>query len=354
MNIPRWAKIGLCITGALMIYHTNTFAHKRYGKAKYLEMHPLRVYGDGTCADNISISEGLIEKAKTMRQQCQDSASPLRTYGSWGARIATVTTHFSSPDDPQRFYQKAIETHILHNLVHGSQLHVLCTPIIDHMWNKQAFIQFVLLSELAKPPQQRLEWIFWADRDTIVLDYCRHPASYIPAKLHRSYSPGTEPSKEQNINLLITQDTRGLNAGVFMIRVSEWSVNFLSDVIAFRHFKPDVELPFDEQTAMEQLLLEGRYKNNVVYIPQPWLNTYAWDNAQDFMSRKDVEGLDDWASRRGDFLIHFAGNEDKELNIVEYSLVGDKIFNIWETRDMLRDVSMDIERFWGNRSNGPG
>ncbi|KAK8912719.1 hypothetical protein VCV18_012057 [Metarhizium anisopliae] len=253
MNIPRWAKIGLCITGALMIYHANTFAHKRYGKVKYLETHPLRVYGDGTCADNIRISQGLIEKAKTMRQQCQDSASPLRTYGSWGARIATVTTHFSGPDDPQRFYQKAIETHILHNLVHGSQLHVLCTPIIDHMWNKQAFIQFVLLSELAKPPQERLEWIFWADRDTI-----------------------------------------------------------------------------------------------------PWLNTYAWDNAQDFMSRKDVQGLDDWASRRGDFLIHFAGNEDKELNIVEYSQVGDKIFNIWETRDMLRDVSMDIERFWGNRSNGPG
>lgn len=354
MNIPRWAKISLGIAVAVLIYNTNVFVRHRYGHVKWLETHPLQVHGDGTCADSIRVSESLIEKAKGMRQQCQNSASPLRAYGSWGTRIATATTHFSNPDNPQRFFQKGIETHILHSLIHGSRLHVLCTPIIDHMWNKQAFVQSILLQELAKPPQERLEWIFWADRDTVILDYCRNPASYIPAKSHRSYNAATEPTKEQNLNLLITQDTRGLNAGVFLIRVCDWSVNFLSDVIAFRHFKPDVELPFDEQTAMEQLLQEDRYKDNVAYIPQPWINTYAWDTAEDFMNRKHVEGLDDWAARKGDFLIHFAGNWNKELNLVEYADVGEKMFNIWQTRDILRDVSMDIDYFWGNFSNGQG
>ncbi|KHN94098.1 galactosyl transferase GMA12/MNN10 family protein [Metarhizium album ARSEF 1941] len=349
MKIPRWAKVGLCVAGALTMYSVDTFRHRRYGKVQHVEARPLRTYGDGTCADGISVSRALIEKATTMRQQCQDSPSPLRAYGTWGSRVATVTTHFSSRQDPQRFYQKALETHLLHNLVHGSQLHVLCTPIVDHMWNKQAFVQSVLLSELAKPPQERLEWIFWADRDTVVLDYCRHPTSYIPAKAHRrGYGQGAD---ERDINLLITQDSRGLNAGVFMIRVAEWSVNFLSDVLAFRHFRPEVELPFAEQTAMERLLQEDPYKRNVVYIPQHWLNSYALDSAADFAGRKDAEGLEDWVARRGDFLIHFAGNDDKKLNIIEYADVGERIFNIWETRDILRDITMDIEPFWGNHSN---
>lgn len=352
MSIPRWAKVFLGITAAVIIYNANIFIHKRYGTVKWLETHPLQIHGDGSCADTIRVSESLIEKAKTMRQQCQNSASPLRTHGSWGTRIATATTHFSNPKDPQKFYQKGIETHILHSLIHGTRLHVLCTPLIDYMWNKQAFVQSILLDELSKPPQERLEWIFWADRDTVILDYCRNPASFISPKSHRSHN--AEPTKEQDINLLITQDSRGLNAGVFLIRVTEWSVNFLSDVIAFRHFKPDVDLPFSEQTAMEQLLFEDRYKDNVAYIPQPWINTYAWDTAQDFMSRKEVDGLDDWASRRGDFLIHFAGNGNKELNLVEYSSVGEKIFNIWQTGDILRDVSMDIEYYWGNYSNADG
>lgn len=179
-----------------------------------------------------------------MRRLCDSNA---KTH-EWGL-------DFSDPNNPETFYRQSIRSHLLHNLVQDTQLHILCAPIIDDMWNKQAFRQLLLLNEMAKPPQERLEWIFWADRDMIILDYCRSPASFIPEAI-RSNNATSNTAQDRDTNLLITNDHNGLMAGVFIIRVCEWSVNFLSDVISFRDFKPDIHLTFSEQTAMELILQE--------------------------------------------------------------------------------------------------
>lgn len=39
--------------------------------------------------------------------------------------------------------------------------------------NKPAFILNLLMQEMLKPAHQRLEWIQWVDRDTLILDPCR-------------------------------------------------------------------------------------------------------------------------------------------------------------------------------------
>lgn len=122
-------------------------------------------------------------------------------------------------------------------------MHVLCAPIIDGMWNKQALILSVMLQEMEKPPQDRLEWIFWADGDTVVLDKCRDPLTFIQPPTER---PGFDRDGYQidtRIDLVIAKDHNGLNAGVFLARVSRWSIDFFSDVLAFRDFRPEVDLP---------------------------------------------------------------------------------------------------------------
>ncbi|QLI70630.1 uncharacterized protein G6M90_00g068290 [Metarhizium brunneum] len=296
------------------------------------------MYGNSSFMDSITASTNLSQKAMLMRQQCKDSLLDTR--------IATATAHFSDANNPETFYQQSIRSHLLHNIIHGTQLHVLSTAIIDYMWNKQAFIQLLILNELVKSPQERLEWIFWADRDTVILDYCRSPASFIAEEI-RSNNETTDTTQGPDINLLITNDHNGLMAGVFIIRVCEWSVKFLSDVLAFRTFRPGVDLPYHEQTAMEILLKEDKYKENVAYIPQHWINNYRGDTAEDFVNRSDASDMAYWVARRGDFALHFAGSGNKSGNIMEYAGVGEEVFDAIHGGSILRNISMDIEEFWG-------
>jgi len=62
------------------------------------------------------------------------------------------------------------------------------------------------------------------------------------------------------INMLVTNDRHGLNNGCFLIRINPWSVKLLSSVIAFHTFKPDVKLQYSEQSALEEMIEDVRFK----------------------------------------------------------------------------------------------
>ncbi|KEY74774.1 hypothetical protein S7711_06672 [Stachybotrys chartarum IBT 7711] len=136
--------------------------------------------------------------------------------------------------------------------LYSSQLHVLRGRIVDESWNKPAFILSILLSEMSKSEDERLEWLFWVDRDVIILNACRSPNSFLPPQLQTEGEDGkmqemaAEPG---HIQLLVTQDWNGLNNGVFFLRVGRWVVDLLSAILSYRYYKPDVDLPFTEQSA---------------------------------------------------------------------------------------------------------
>jgi mannan polymerase II complex MNN10 subunit len=44
------------------------------------------------------------------------------------ARIALVTSHFGTITE---HYQKAFRTHLVHSLIDGNEIKVMCDPIID-------------------------------------------------------------------------------------------------------------------------------------------------------------------------------------------------------------------------------
>lgn len=203
---------------------------------------------------------------------------------------------------------------------------------------------------MAKPSEERLEWLFWADRDSVILDFCRDATDFLGPHKLAAISPREDSSLKERINLLIANDHNGLNSGTFIVRVDKWSINLFSDILAFPRYKPDILLPFSEQTAMELVLKWDEYKDNVRYTPQHWFNAWPQEEgkAQEFITRDNTSGLEDWALRRGDLIVHFAGSQDKEGEVEGYTEAGHQIGNVWESGRVQRDVSTEIRDFWSD------
>ena len=53
-----------------------------------------------------------------------------------------------------------------------------------------------------------------------------------------------------HIHAVVTNDHRGLNNGVFFLRVHEWSVWLMTACLGTEIFEPGIELEFGDQSAM--------------------------------------------------------------------------------------------------------
>ncbi|KAF2996193.1 hypothetical protein E8E13_000925 [Curvularia kusanoi] len=281
-------------------------------------------YGESTCLpqDETNLAENSVAKRGLCRKY-----SPFLTRQM---RIATVTAHFGTPKE---HYQQALQTHLLHSLIHGTETHVLCDAIVDDLWNKPAFILRLLMDEMMKPDEERLEWIMWVDRDTIILDQCRPASSFLPRYSNETY-------------LLVTNDFNGLNNGVFMLRVNSWAVELFNTILAFRHYKPEVELRFTEQSAMELVIKEDQFKDKIKFVPQYWFNGYPEGEPEKFKDRRDQNDLQEEHVRRGDFLVHFAGLPGKGKAIRGWLDMLAQLEDVWKTKSAQRDVDRDIAAFW--------
>jgi mannan polymerase II complex MNN10 subunit len=230
----------------------------------------------------------------------------------------------------------------------------MCDPIIDDLWNKPAFILNLLMREMLKPAKERLEWIMWVDRDTMILDQCRPISSFLPPEDPRSWWGGNQAKLEHDtsnrteVNLLTTSDWNGLNNGVFILRVNQWAISLFTAILAFRHYNPSVHLPFTEQSAMEHVMQTEPFKHQTQIVPQHWFNAYDYGGAMMFALRENVHGLSEEKARRGDFLVHFAGQGNKAKLIGEYKNMLQGLPNVWQEGSTQRDSEKDIADFWKN------
>ncbi|KAF4340112.1 galactosyl transferase gma12 mnn10 family [Fusarium beomiforme] len=307
-------------------------------------IHP---HGGNQCLPYLNSS--LLTEAKTIRNACRH----MPPYLSTDVRIGRVTAHFGSV---QEHYQKALRTHVLHSMIHGDSIEVMCTPVVDSLWNKPAFILSLLLDEMVKPSQERLEWLFWVDRDTLILDQCRPLSSFLPPhdseesdEIEDADDTETERKEEtkyDGIHLLVTNDWNGLNNGVFFVRVNQWAIDLFSDIAAFRYYRPNVSLPFTEQSAMEIVMNEPKFKPNVQVVPQEWFNAYPKGSATDFDEKTNEDDLRDYHARRGDFLLHFAGRGGRDKLINEWIEMLGSTRSIWPKEEVQRNASTSIRGFW--------
>lgn len=80
------------------------------------------------------------------------------------SRIAKVTMLYGSTNE---LYERALRTHERHNENFGYPMHVLREQILPGWgpmgyWNKPSYLLSLVLSELAKPEEERSEWLMYA------------------------------------------------------------------------------------------------------------------------------------------------------------------------------------------------
>jgi hypothetical protein len=112
--------------------------------------------------------------------------------------------------------------------------------MLPGLWSKHAFLLTILGAELAKPAAERLEWLFWHDRDTILMNPNVPLEVFLPPN--------------QDVNLVVTNDRHGLNNGVFLVRVNEWAVRLFAAALSLKEYNPDIQLKYSEQSAMEETI----------------------------------------------------------------------------------------------------
>lgn len=293
-------------------------------------------YGPTKCMPTFDDS---LKKAAIERNRSCTAHAPFPAEESRRVAFASITT-----GKPLEAYQRAILSQMFHSAVHGSSMYVLCEQIIDSTWNKIAYLLNLVINEMLKPEDERLEWMMWIDRDAIVLDACRPLSSYIP--------PAT--SEFDKIQLITNNDAIGLNNGVFLFRVSQWSVSYFNTVLAYRYFRPDDDLQLAEQSGMEKIMQEEKWKDSVVRVPWYWFNAYPDEenSVEKYKEGLEPEDLEWFRARRGDFIVHFAGDDGRSGRMLEWLNMLQEIGNVWEKGNIKRDISEEIQEYWASWKNG--
>jgi galactosyl transferase GMA12/MNN10 family len=162
-------------------------------------------------------------------------------------------------------YERALETHIRHAERWGYPMYVGRENAADGMFNKIAYILNIVLQELYKPAEDRIEWLFYFDADTIIMN------KEIPLHIF-------EPVADyDHINYIAARDWNGLNAGVLILRVHPWTVQLLTRTMTYKHYHPDESYVFEEQTILARLTEEDpEFHREALYMPRPWFNAYFY------------------------------------------------------------------------------
>ena len=165
----------------------------------------------------------------------------------------------------------------------------------------------------------------WFDADTVILNPLVPLETFLP------------PSDFDHIHFLGAKDWNGFNAGVFFIRINQWSVDMLVEVMAEPILRPDVDHPFLEQGDMARTFDKPKYRDNVLYQPRHWYNAYSKGDDDD----KDPE------VRLGEMQIHFPG-----LGGSKEQFMGNWLDKVETTRDWSKSLkntsySKEIPAFWG-------
>ncbi|KAI9761304.1 MAG: Xanthine phosphoribosyltransferase 1 [Chaenotheca gracillima] len=252
--------------------------------------------------------------------------------------IAKVTMLYGKYNEA---YHRALQGQAAHTQKHRYPLFALEQELVDGLWSKPSYMLHILLVELQKPEEERLKWIFWFDADVIITN------PNVPLEVFLPPEKGFE-----HINILTTVDHKGLNDGVFFMRVCNWSAKLMASVVAVQFLRPEVKLKYAEQSAMEHLIdNEQIFHAPTLIVPQRWFNAYMgprFTNGTVFPNRR-IKGN---SVKDGDVLVHFAGHgETKQermlalLNALDDPVEREK----WEVPFEETGLRKEVRDFWAEQ-----
>jgi galactosyl transferase GMA12/MNN10 family len=168
-------------------------------------------------------------------------------------------------------------------------------------WSKIRAVRRLLLEE-------NCSWVFWMDADTIIMDSSRPLQTWIP--------------KSPSYHLVITKDLQEpqYNNGVWFLRNSPWSLQFLEDWWKLTSFVQPVGKPNSGDQASMNALLRSRKEwgddtTHVAVPPQCSFNSFTKMVAHNEHPVKNLINQSYYHSEYyfhdGDFLAHAAGVENK-------------------------------------------
>ena len=184
-----------------------------------------------------------------------------------------------------------------------------------------SFSQFTL--ELPLISQNSTSWV---DADTVLMNPKVPLDIFLP------------PPEYPHIHLLCTRDPRYINNGVFFIRVNPWSINFMSAILAFPTFQPDVPLEYKDQTAFGELLKHPAFAKNHILVPQRWFNAYQRELDDDQQRSFQIN--------RGDLLVHFPGVPHRDEKMRGFIDRAERHLPEWELEVGNTTLPREIEEFW--------
>ena len=150
------------------------------------------------------------------------------------------------------------------------------------------------------------------------------------------------PPPFSHIHLLLTEDPRGINNGVFLIKVNSWSIDLIAAVLAFPTFRPDVELVYRDQSAMIEVLKEKRFQKNHLLVPQRWFNAYQAE-------QEDEEKTWNFQVRHGDLLVHFAGVGNRDERMRWHLDMAEKHLPEYELELASTSYPTEIKEYWAEQ-----
>ncbi|KAK3393970.1 galactosyl transferase gma12 mnn10 family protein [Podospora didyma] len=298
------------------------------------------------------------------------------------SRIAKVTVAANKLDSD--VIHRALLTHERHNALHGYQHHIAYQEAVSGLiendrqrrprgaWTKPAYLLSILVSELQKPEEERLEWVFWFDADTVIMNY------ETPLEI---FLPPANATGVENVDLVITSNWDGLNSGVFALRVNHWSVSFLSAVLAYPIYRSDrlATDRFRDQSAFQFLLQNKthsplatapmRSKDHWVEVPMRWFNSLPVNNAfykngtwlfgknmtSAMFDNGTTKVFDDghggaarpWKIMQGDMVVHFAGTSHVRDSWMEpWVERSEAALPQWNNATHLIPLKEQISEFW--------
>ncbi|PUZ69367.1 hypothetical protein GQ55_2G102500 [Panicum hallii var. hallii] len=158
---------------------------------------------------------------------------------------------------------------------------------------------------------RRHHWLFWNDADTLVTN------PEIPLE-RILFSVIGHSDFDDSPDLVLTEDFGGVNAGVFFIRRSKWSERFLdtwwnqTSFVQFSSTKSGdnaaLKHLIDHLSAEEMQAHVRIAKMQCLFNSYPWVLTWKSAHRLIFHLPTTWKG----AYSDGDFMIHFAGLDDKK------------------------------------------
>ncbi|KAK5073247.1 hypothetical protein LTS08_004333 [Lithohypha guttulata] len=255
------------------------------------------------------------------------------------ASIAKVSMLYGEPNP---LYERALATHEAHNNKFGYPFFILRERTLPGYWSKPAYLLRLLLSELEKPEANRLKWLMWVDGDVVVMNPNIPLEIFLPPE-----------ADWDHIHAVMTNDHRGLNNGVFFLKVHEWSVWLMNSCLNTQIHVPDLQLEFGDQSALQYWFNKELFRNNTIHVPQRWFNAYAgYRGAPTDLFADPLQPsykFKENSVKEGDLFVHHAGHKSlRAQRMLPWIEVAESHLESWQLELEATTYLEEIADFWKN------